>query len=45
MQEPVALAPEARDWATVPILGAIASSRGEAFTPPLTVRFVRGRVL
>jgi hypothetical protein len=45
MQEPVAPAPEARDWATVAIPGASASSRGEAFTPPFTVRFVRGRVL
>ena len=29
-------------WFAVPILGALAASRGESFRPPLTIHFVRG---
>lgn len=29
-------------WFVVPILGALAASRGEPYDPPLTVTFVRG---
>jgi uncharacterized Tic20 family protein len=29
-------------WVVVPVLGALAANRGDAYDPPLTVTFVRG---